>query len=158
MRILNIEEPYRAGMALGPGQYEVEVSAGGYEAVRETIEHAREATERRVVLAAIPPQPSPLPQESTRRDATPVETTPLVKVSPRYPRRAARLQIEGFVRLEFTITRDGNVVEPVVVESKPPNVFDEAALEAIIQWKFEPRVENGQVVESQAQQRIEFGF
>ena len=158
VRIMNIEEPYRAGMALGPGQYEVEVSAAGYTSVRETIRHAREATERRVVLAAIPPQPSPLPQESTRRDVTPVETAPLVQVPPRYPRRAARLQIEGFVRLEFTITRDGNVVEPVVVESRPPNVFDEAALQAIIQWKFEPRVENGRVVESRAQQRIEFGF
>ncbi len=157
VRILNIEEPYRSGMALGPGQYEVEVSAGGYEAVRETIRHGTEATERRVVLAAIPPQPFTLPQESTR-DVTLPEIAPLVQVPPRYPRRAARLQIEGFVRLEFTITRDGNVVEPVVVESEPPNVFDEAALQAIIQWKFEPRVENGRVVESRAQQRIEFGF
>ena len=60
--------------------------------------------------------------------------------------------------IEFTITRDGNVIEPVVVESVPPNVFDKAALQAIIQWKFEPRVENGQAVESQARQRIEFGL
>ena len=54
---MNIEEPYRAGMALGPGAYEVEVRAAGYETVRETVEHGTEATERRVVLAALPPQP-----------------------------------------------------------------------------------------------------
>ena len=57
IRIMNIEEPYRAGMALGPRAYEVEVSAAGYEAVRETIEHGTQATERRIVLAAVPPQP-----------------------------------------------------------------------------------------------------
>ena len=157
VRILNIEEPYRSGVPLGPGAYEVEVSAAGYTSVRETIEHGTEATERRIVLAAVPPQPSPLPQESTRDVALP-EIAPLVQVPPRYPRRAERLQIEGFVRLEFTITSDGNVVEPVVVESEPPNIFDKAALQAISQWKFEPRVENGRVVESRAQQRIEFGL
>ena len=57
VRIVNIEEPYRAGMTLGPGEYEVEVSATGYTAARETIEHGSEATERRIVLAALPPQP-----------------------------------------------------------------------------------------------------
>ena len=57
IRILNIEEPYRAGMALGPGAYEVEVSAAGHETVRETIQHGSEATERRMELAALPPQP-----------------------------------------------------------------------------------------------------
>ena len=57
VRVVNIEEPYRAGMTLGPGAYEVEVSAAGYTSVRETIEHGTEATERRIVLAAVPPQP-----------------------------------------------------------------------------------------------------
>ena len=157
IQIVNIEEPYRAGMALGPGAYEVEVGAAGYETVRETVEHGTEATERRVVLAALPPQLPPPSRESTR-EVTQHETVPLVRVSPRYPRRAARLQIEGFVIVEFTITPDGNVVEPVVVESEPLRVFDEAALRAIVQWKFEPRVDRGQAVEARVKQRIEFGL
>ena len=157
VRIANIEAPYRAGMALGPGAYEVEVSAPGYTAVRETIEHGRAATEQRIVLAAIPPQPSSPSQRSTRNVAL-SDMVPLVQVPPSYPRRAARLQIEGFVTIEFTITQDGNVIEPVIVESEPPNIFDRAALQAIVQWKFEPLMENGQVVESRAQQRIEFGL
>ena len=157
VRIVNIEEPYRAGMTLGPGQYEVEVSAAGYTAARETIQHGTEATERRIVLAALPPQPPPPSRTSTREVMLP-EMVPLVQVPPRYPRRAARLQIEGFVIIEFTITQDGNVIEPVVTESEPSNVFDRAALEAIVQWKFEPQVENGQAVNSRARQRIEFGL
>ena len=157
IRVLNIEEPYRAGMALGPGAYEVEVSAPGYTAARETIEHGRAATEQRIVLAALPPQPSP-PSRRSPRNVTLSEMVLLVQVPPLYPRRAARLQIEGFVTIDFTITQDGNVIEPVIVESKPPNIFDRAALQAIVQWKFEPLMENGQVVEARVRQRIEFGL
>ena len=155
IRIVNIEEPYRAGIALGPGAYEVEVSAAGYEAVRETIEHGTQATERRIVLAAVPPQPPP--PSRTRYVPLP-KVVPVVQVPPHYPSRATRLNIEGSVTVEFTITPDGSVTDPMVVESDPPSVFDKSALQAIVQWKFEPRVENGQAVESRAQQRIEFGF
>ena len=157
VRIANIEEPYRAGMTLGPGAYEVEVSATGYTSLRETIEHGTEATELRVVLAAVPPQPPP-PSRTSERDITLPEMIPLTQVPPLYPRRAARLQIEGFVTIEFTIAPDGSVIEPVVVESEPRNVFDRAALQAIVQWKFEPRMENGRAIESRAKQRIEFGL
>jgi len=86
------------------------------------------------------------------------ELMPLVRVPPRYPGRAARLQIEGSVTVEFTITADGSVADPAVIESDPPRVFDKAALQAIVQWKFKPRVENGQAVESRASQRIEFAL
>ncbi len=86
------------------------------------------------------------------------ELLSLVRVPPRYPRRAARLQIEGSVTVEFTITADGSVADPAIIESDPPRVFDKAALQAIVQWKFKPRVENGQAVESRASQRIEFAL
>ncbi len=86
------------------------------------------------------------------------ELMPLVRVPPRYPGRASRLQIEGSVTVEFTITADGSVADPAVIESDPPRVFDKAALQAIVQWKFKPRVENGQAVESRASQRIEFAL
>ena len=86
------------------------------------------------------------------------ELIPLVRVPPRYPGRAARLQIEGSVTVEFTITADGSVADPAVIESDPPRVFDKAALQAIVQWKFKPRVENGQAIGSRASQRIEFAL
>lgn len=84
------------------------------------------------------------------------ELIPLVRVPPRYPTRAVRLQIEGFVTLEFTINPDGSVSDPEVVEASPAKIFDKAALQAIAQWKFKPREENGRAVASRALQRIEF--
>lgn len=57
VRIVNIEESYTAGMALALGEYEVEVSAPGYETKRETVQHGTGATERRIALVKIEPQP-----------------------------------------------------------------------------------------------------
>ena len=50
---------------------------------------------------------------------------------PDFPRRALRLGVEGTVRLEFDIAPDGSVLDPYVVESNPPGVFDRNALEEL---------------------------
>ncbi len=86
------------------------------------------------------------------------ELIALVRVPPRYPSRASRMQIEGFVTVEFTITKDGSVRDPVVIESSPSKVFDRAALRAIVQWKFKPRTQDGRAVDSRASQRIDFAL
>lgn len=86
------------------------------------------------------------------------ELIALVRVPPRYPSRASRMQIEGFVTVEFTITKDGSVRDPVVIESSPARVFDRAALRAIVQWKFKPRTQDGRAVDSRASQRIDFAL
>jgi periplasmic protein TonB len=45
------------------------------------------------------------------------EYMPIVQVAPQYPRRAAERGLEGFVLLEFTVTRQGTVRDPVVIDS-----------------------------------------
>lgn len=80
----------------------------------------------------------------------------LLKVAPQYPRKAALAGKEGWVKVEFTITGSGTVVDPVVLDSKPRRVFDRAALKAIRKWRFKPRVVNGEPVERRAEQTIEF--
>lgn len=81
---------------------------------------------------------------------------PLVRIEPQYPRQAALARIEGWVEVEFTITETGSVIDPVVVRSRPPRVFDREAIRAIQRWKFKPRVVNGQPVARRATQVIEF--
>lgn len=81
---------------------------------------------------------------------------PLVRIPPRYPMRAASRKIEGWVKVEFTITETGTVKDAVVVESQPKGTFDRAALRAIAKWKFKAKIIDGEAFEQRAIQILEF--
>jgi protein TonB len=68
---------------------------------------------------------------------------PIVKVAAVYPRRAQARGIEGFVIVEFTVTKTGAVTSPEVLHAEPEGVFDRAALDAVVKFKYKPRVVDG---------------
>ena len=74
------------------------------------------------------------------------EYMPIVQVAPQYPRRAAERGLEGYVTLEFVVTRQGTVRDPVVIESTSA-VFERAALDAVQRFRYRPRVIDGEPVE-----------
>jgi len=75
------------------------------------------------------------------------EYLPIVKVSPVYPNNALSRGIEGYVIVEFTVTRQGTVENVVVVESQPSGIFDRAAMQAAAKFKYKPRVIDGVAIE-----------
>jgi len=75
------------------------------------------------------------------------EYLPIVKVAPVYPRRAQTRGIAGYVLLEFTVTKTGAVENPVVIEAKPPGIFDRAAINAALKFKYKPKVVNGEAID-----------
>jgi len=75
------------------------------------------------------------------------DVIPRVRVNPDYPPQAITRNIEGWVRVRFTVSAVGTVRDAVVVASDPGTTFDEAALKAIARWRYNPRVENGEAVE-----------
>jgi protein TonB len=75
------------------------------------------------------------------------EYLPIVKVAPVYPRRALTRGIEGYVILEFTVTKLGTVMDPVVIEAKPSGIFDRAAIQAALKFKYKPKVVDGEPIE-----------
>jgi protein TonB len=75
------------------------------------------------------------------------EYLPIVKVQPVYPRRALQRGIEGYVIVEFTVTKAGAVRDPFVVEADPPGIFDNAAMKAALKFKYKPRVIDGEPIE-----------
>jgi protein TonB len=83
---------------------------------------------------------------------------PIVVIRPMYPRDAAIGGIEGWVKVEFTITAVGTVKDPRVVDSKPARIFNREAVRAILKWKFKPRVLDGVAVERRATQIIDFSL
>jgi protein TonB len=61
--------------------------------------------------------------------------------------RASERGIEGWVEVEFTISKTGTVKNPVVMNSHPSSIFDRSALKAIRKWKYNPKIEDGEAVE-----------
>ena len=85
------------------------------------------------------------------------EYLPIVKVSPVYPRRALQRGIEGFVIVAFTVTKQGAVKDVYVIEANPEGIFEQAAMDAAMKFKYKPRVVNGEATEvSGVQNRITF--
>lgn len=74
------------------------------------------------------------------------EYLPIVKVAPIYPRRALQRGLEGYVIVEFTVTRQGTVKDVIVIESTS-SLFDRAAVDAASKFKYKPRVVNGEPIE-----------
>lgn len=75
------------------------------------------------------------------------DVVPMVQIKPEYPMRAEQRGIEGWVTVEYTITRAGTVKDARVVAAHPPRIFDRAALQAVKKWKYNPKIENGEAVE-----------
>jgi protein TonB len=86
------------------------------------------------------------------------DAVPLVRIQPEYPMNARQRGIEGWVTIEFVITRTGTVKDPVVVASQPGSIFDRAALRAIRKWKYNPKIENGEAVDRSGKVTLEFAM
>jgi TonB family protein len=66
---------------------------------------------------------------------------PIIKIKPEYPLRARQARVEGVVILEATTDEYGRVKHVKVLRSIP--ALDQAAVEAVQQWIYEPMIING---------------
>ena len=62
-------------------------------------------------------------------------------VKPIYPQIAMTAKVQGVVIIEATIGKDGSVTNAKILRSQP--LLDQAALDAVKQWKFTPTLLNG---------------
>ena len=67
---------------------------------------------------------------------------PLLRTPPRYPAAAAERGTNGYVDVVFRVSETGRVENVVVVESSS-HMFNTAAINAVRQWRYWPRQENG---------------
>ena len=82
--------------------------------------------------------------------------TPVSRPPPSFPSRARSLGQAGKVTVSFVVDVDGSVQDASVVEASPPGVFDEAALEAVRSWQFEPGRNEGNPVAVRVRQTLSF--
>jgi protein TonB len=62
-------------------------------------------------------------------------------VAPTFPRGALRRNISGMVDVRFVVNVDGRTESIEVLHSEPGDVFSKSAVDAVKQWRFEPREE-----------------
>lgn len=107
-------------------------------------------------VAAAPSKPvAPPPAQPAGETRAAVAIAP---VAPSYPIEAARNQTSGYAVVEFTVSVDGSVENPHVIDSSPRRVFDSAAIEAVRRSRFKPALKDGKPVASTVRRRIAFQF
>lgn len=75
------------------------------------------------------------------------DVQPVVRIEPDYPPPAERRGIEGWVKVQFSITSTGRVTDVMVVDATPRGVFEDASIEAVRRWLYNPKIEDGIAVE-----------
>jgi len=96
----------------------------------------------------IPPVPPvapvepPLPPDVVRATGDIMPPRLIKKVAPAYPEEALQAGVEGVVILEVQTDKNGKIVRVKVLKSVP--MLDEAAIEAVKQWVYEPLIINGE--------------
>jgi TonB family protein len=98
----------------------------------------------------VAPKPSPL------RVGRDIETQPrkIFSVNPIYPADAMAAKVQGVVVLDVTVGTDGSVTGLRLVQSVP--LLDQAAMDAVNLWRFEPALLNGGPVEVEVTITINF--
>jgi protein TonB len=77
-------------------------------------------------------------------------------VNPVYPLKATATSTQGWVELDFTVGVNGSVSDLAVHAATPPGVFDQAALTALAQWRYQPVLRDGRPTPQRARIRIRF--
>ena len=87
------------------------------------------------------------------------EAQPIVRIEPKYPMKAERDGITGYVVMKFTIDETGGVEDVEVIEAEPKRVFDREAIRALKKWKYKPKVEEGKPMKQFGQTvRLDFNL
>jgi TonB family protein len=84
------------------------------------------------------------------------QLTVLKSVQPIYPSKAEGKKLEGWVDVEFTVTETGKVQDVAVRAASVPGVFDEAAVKAVSQWRYQPILRDAKPMPVRTQLRIRF--
>ncbi|MBL6938822.1 MAG: TonB family protein [Alphaproteobacteria bacterium] len=75
-----------------------------------------------------------------------------------YPDGARMLMQEGDVVVAFTITAEGTVVDPKVTRSSGYALLDQAALAAVVTWRYTPALRDGKAVAVPHSAVVRFGL
>lgn len=126
-----------------------------------TIDDGQEAAAERERAADDVRRAAREPQRRAReRDPAPArsdrDATPLTRVEPEYPVEAYRRREEGTVLVGATVGTDGRPASVEVLRRSGSRELDQAAVDAVRQWTFEPAIRDGRTVAADVQVPVTF--
>ena len=98
-------------------------------------------------------------QDEAQQAATVVNAADLTRtryVAPQFPDIARARGIDGWVDLQFVVGTDGAVGDVAVVGAQPVGIFEQAAVDAVRHWRYQPVRHEGQAVSQHARVRVRF--
>ncbi|MEA3161079.1 MAG: hypothetical protein QOD95_2627 [Gammaproteobacteria bacterium] len=84
------------------------------------------------------------------------QLTLLKSVQPVYPSKAEAKKMQGWVDVEFTVLETGKVKDVAVRAASIPGVFEDAAVKAVSQWRYQPILRDARPVPVRTQIRVRF--
>lgn len=100
-------------------------------------------------------------QDEAQRASSYVSASSITRtryVAPQFPLDARQRGIDGWVDLQFVVNTDGSVGELTIVGAQPVGIFEQAALDAVRHWRYQPVVQGGQFVNQRARVRVRFAM
>jgi protein TonB len=92
------------------------------------------------------PKPKPAPPAGPQRIGGNVQAANLIRqVKPTYPPLAKAARVQGTVKFEAIIAKDGTIQNLKMISGPP--LLVQAAMQAVQQWQYKPTLLNGEPVE-----------
>jgi protein TonB len=80
----------------------------------------------------------------------------ITQVKPQYPALAKAARVQDYVMLQATLSKQGTIEDLKVLHGHP--LLNEAAIEAVKQWRYKPQTLNGQAIEVITTITVNFSF
>lgn len=131
-----------------------------YTSARRWLAAAREAGVDKAALAGVDGDIQSA-QASARAAAAPSPPAQVTLklthyVEPVYPDLFRARFVKATVDLQFTVKPNGETTDVRVVASSAPGIFDEAAIDAVSHWRYQPVIRDGHPVSVRARIRVSF--
>jgi protein TonB len=101
-----------------------------------------------------PPPPPPPPPQRIGGDVA--QANLISSPKPTYPPLARAARVTGVVLLQATISKQGTIEDLKVITGHP--LLNDAAIEAVKQWRYKPQQLNGQPIEVITTITVNFSF
>jgi protein TonB len=99
------------------------------------------------------------PAKTDDDDFVAASTLQIARSSPPvFPVTARERGISGWVDLQFVVNTDGSVSDVFVTGAKPAGYFEQAAVDAVRNWRYKPILREGQAVRRRTRLHLRFAL